>query len=158
MSSFRNSPVSNPSETIGEVVLSLRTVHKMLPLVQRIVDDVLLHHKKIETLQPEELKLDREKRDLGWPARQRRYQLKDEIADADRGLQSAFQELRDLGLVLLDPIIGQIGFPTLVNNRKAYFSWHPGEDSLRSWLYADESTMRPIPSSWLKELNLSTMA
>ena len=130
----------------------------MLPLVQRIVDDVLIHHKTLETLQPEETKLDREKRDLSWPARQRRYQLKDEIAHADQKLQSAFQELKDLGLVLLDPILGQVGFPTLVNNRKAFFSWHPGEDDLRSWLYADEATMRPIPASWLKELNLPTKA
>ena len=56
---------------------------------------------------------------------------------------------------LLDEVTGRIGFPTMVNERRAYFSWQPGEETLRSWRFADEDADRPIPASWLKELSLT---
>ena len=34
-------------------------------------------------------------------------------------------ELEALGLALIDPDLCQVGFPTMVNNRKAFFSWRP---------------------------------
>ena len=40
-------------------ILSLTTVQKMLPLVQRILDDYLRSQKAVEALQPEEARLDR---------------------------------------------------------------------------------------------------
>ena len=154
---FRTPDASDKPER-GEVNLSLKTVHRMLPLVQRIVDDVLASQKAVLRLQPQELSLDRQKRELTWPERRRRYQIKDEITDADTKLQGAIGELRELGIVLLDSDQGRVGFPTLVNNRRAYFSWHPGEDGLHSWQFADEDLTRPIPSAWLKELSFSNQA
>lgn len=149
--SFSTSDASEQPER-GEVVLSLKTVNKMLPLVQRIAGDVLASHRATLRLQPEEDRLDRQKRTLDWPSRQRRYQIKEELASAGRDLEAARAELYELGLVLLDDSIGQIGFPTLVNNRRAYFSWHPAETTVQNWQFADEDVQRPIPPSWLKEL------
>lgn len=138
----------------GEVVLSLKTVQRMLPLVQRIVEDFLNNQKTLCHLQPEEELLDRQKRTLDWPGRQRRYRLKDEIARADSGIANALAELEELGVALLDGEIGRVGFPTMVNNRKAFFSWQPGEDGLHSWHFAEESVCRPIPTAWLKEISM----
>lgn len=138
----------------GEVVLSLKTVQRMLPLVQRIVEDFLDNQKTLCRLQPEEEMLDRRKRTLDWPGRQRRYRLKDEIAKVDCTIAAALAELEELGVVLLDGEIGRVGFPTMVNNRKAFFSWQPGEDGLHSWHFAEESVCRPIPSAWLKEISM----
>ena len=90
--------------------------------------------------------------------RQRRYQVKDELARVDSSLQGALAELRDLGLVLLDTDQGRVGFPTVVNNRRAYFSWHAGEEGLHSWHFADEDVSRPIPLTWLKEISFSGKA
>ena len=45
----------------------------------------------------------------------------------------------------------KIGFPTIVNNRPAYFSWIPGDEALRFWHFADEIARRPIPPAWLRE-------
>ena len=50
-----------------EVNLNLKTVQRMLPLVQRIVDDILANRKSLLHLQPEEEALDRTKRVLAWP-------------------------------------------------------------------------------------------
>lgn len=138
----------------GEVVLSLKTVQKMLPLVSRIIDDILAQHKTLDRLLPQSERLERQRRNLDWPARQERYRLQEEVARAFEALDGAREEMDELGVVLLDPEVGRVGFPTLVNNRKAYFSWQPGEDSLHSWHFAEESQCRPIPPAWLKELGL----
>src|SRR5262245_42727964 len=144
-----------PSER-RDVLFNLTTVKRMLPLVRQIVGDVLAGQKSLVALGPELTKLDREKRALDWPARQRRYQLQDQAAAAERALHIAEEELADLGVVLLDARAGRVGSPTMVNNRAAFFSWHPGEDdNLHSWHFAEETATRPIPAAWLKEISFS---
>jgi len=152
---YRASDASENPER-GEVVLSIQTVQKMLPLVQRIMDDYVTSQKVLARLHPEEEILDSKKRILDWPRRQRRYRLKEELALAELGLQASREELESLGVVMLDPDLGRIGFPTMVNNRQAYFSWHPGEDGLHSWHFAEETECRPIPPAWLKEITMSS--
>jgi hypothetical protein len=139
----------------SEVVLSLEIVQRMLPLVKRIVEDFLHSQKDLERLHPEEEMLDRKKRTLDWPGRQRRYRLKEEIARAEHGRGAAVEELELLGVVVLDPEVGRVGFPTMVNNRKAFFSWRPGEDGLHSWHFTEETHCRPIPPAWLKEITMT---
>ena len=139
----------------GEVVLSLKTVQRMLPLVQRIMDDFLSGQKALVRLQPEERVLDRRKRTLDWPGRQRRYLLKEEIAVLENDLLGARDELEVLGVVLLEPESGRVGFPTMVNNRRAFFSWQPSEDGLHSWHFEEETQCRPIPPAWLKEISVT---
>ena len=51
--------------------------------------------------------------------------------------------------------IGRVGFPTFVNNRRAYFSWQPGEDNILYWNYAGDDHRQAIPVSWLKQANLT---
>jgi hypothetical protein len=114
------------------VVLSLSTVKKMLPLVERIISDIQTRQHAFHRLQPEHTRLERQRRNLDWPQRQRRYQLQDEIATAERGLGEAKDELAALGVALLDAETARVGFPTMVNNRRAYFSWRAGEDGLHS--------------------------
>jgi hypothetical protein len=135
--------------------MNLVTARRMLPLVQRIVQDILNDQQTLERLQPEQDRLDRQRRDLRWPERQRRYQLTEEIGGVERRLQEALHELQGLAVALLDPRAGRIGFPTIVNDRRAYFSWRPGEESIRSWHFAEESSCRPIPPSWLKVGDIS---
>lgn len=156
MSGSRSFPTSDASESPerNEVVLNLKTVQKMLPLVQQIAQEIMTRRAAIERLLPEEERLDRQRRDLAWPARQRRYEIKEELAKAEKDLEIAIAELRDLGLTVLSETQGRIGFPTMVNNRKAFFSWSPGEDTLKTWRFADEDVDRPIPPTWLKELGL----
>lgn len=158
MSGFRNYPTSDAPETPEptEVILSLTTVFKMMPLVQQIAGDLVHSHKTRVKLQPEADRLDRTRRGLDWPERKRRYEIKEELAKAEKEGEVALNELRELGLIALNEVEGRIGFPTMVNNRRAYFSWHLGDTNLSHWHFADEDTERPIPASWLKEI--STLA
>jgi len=157
MSGFPGNTAFNASERPErrETAMNLITARRMLPLVQRIVADVLDHQKTLERLQPEQEQLDRQRRDLHWPERQRRYQLREEITGVERHLQEAVNELQTLALTLLDPKAGRIGFPTIVNDRRAYFSWRPGEETIRTWHFAEENVCRPIPLSWLKAGDIS---
>jgi hypothetical protein len=146
---------ANENPPRREVVLSLKTVSKMLPLVERIVTDILARQRDLFRLQPEEERLDRNRRTLDWPGRQRRYQVKEEVVNVERSLAKGHEELDELGLVLLDSDAGRVGFPTIVNNRPAFFSWQLGEDGLHSWHFAEETVCRPIPAAWYKELQNS---
>src|SRR5262245_59166246 len=157
MSGFPGNTASNASERPDrrETAMNLLTARRMLPLVQRIVEDILTDQKALKRLQPEQERLQRQRRELCWPERQRRYQLQEEITNLERHLQEALLELQGLALTLLDGRSGRIGFPTIVNDRRAYFSWRPGEDTIRSWHFAEETVCRPIPASWLKVGDIS---
>lgn len=139
-------------------VLNLATARRMLPLVQRVVSDVMNYQRRLAQLRPEQYLLDRQRRTLAWPERCRRYQIREEVADAERGLQEALAELAALTVVLLDPALGRVGFPTLVNNREAYFSWQVGEDAVNHWHFPEDIARRLIPTSWAKTANVRLTA
>jgi hypothetical protein len=140
-----------------EKVLSLSTSQRMLTLVRQIVTDIEVAGDRLTQLQPEQDRLDRQRRTLSWPERSRRYQVREEIAAAERQLQEARAELDNLGVVLVDPDTGWVGFPTMVNERRAFFCWKPGDDDLKYWHFAGEAVRRIIPSSWAmaQEVSLS---
>jgi hypothetical protein len=131
-----------------DITLDLPTARKMLPLVQSIVMDIVNSRRALNTLTPEQERLDRQRRDLVWQERQRRYQVADEIAAAEKAWATAVGELNGLGVTLVDDEAGEVDFPTKVNGRSAAFSWLLGEESLKHWHYVDEEFRRPIPNEW----------
>jgi hypothetical protein len=138
-----------------DVLINLATARSMLPLVGRIVDDIVQSYRVLVQLGPEEEKLHRERRNLNWPERSRRYRIQDELAKADRYYQEALAELASLGVVVVDPGEGRVGFPTLVNSRKALFSWRRGEEDVQYWHFPEETVRRRIPLSWANEADLT---
>jgi hypothetical protein len=130
--------------------LDLPTVRKMLPLVQRIVADLLTAEQHVGSLLWELEGLDRNRRNLTWPERQRRYFVQDEIAHAKDRRRELEGELEHLGVTVTDAVHGRVGFPTIVNDKQAFFSWQPGEDEIGFWHFAgDADRRRPIPPSWV---------
>jgi hypothetical protein len=151
MNGSTENQTSGASEQDGgrDIVLTWTTSHRMLPLVQRIIDDITCHRRALALLVPERSRLDKQRRSLTWPERAARYRLQEEATDLEHALEEEFAELEVLGVTLFDADRGQVGFPTLVNNRRAYFSWRPGEEELRSWHFAGENLRRPVPVSWM---------
>jgi hypothetical protein len=131
-----------------DISLDLPTARQMLPLVRGIVSDIVTLRQAITRLAPEQARLERHRRDLVWLERQRRYQVNDEIAAAEKTLTNAVSELTDLGVSLVDEEAGEVDFPTRINGRPAAFSWKLGEDALRHWHYQGEEQRRPIPGDW----------
>src|SRR5262245_37789393 len=132
MSGFTEYQASGASDLGGrpDAVLTWETAQRMLPLVRRIVTDIVHLVDRVAAIEPEKERLDRHRHDLVWPERQRRYQLTEELGRAITELQNARLELDSLGVVLLDAELGLVGFPTLVNNQRAFFSWKPSEEGV----------------------------
>ena len=147
MSGFTEYQASGASDIGGrpEAVFTWEQTEQMLPLVARIVTDIVNQVRRMEAIEPEKDRLDRHRNDLVWLERQRRYQLTEEMTRLVQDLQAARSELETLGIVLLDPESGLVGFPTLVNNQRAYFSWRSGEVGVEFWQFADGSRRRPVP-------------
>jgi hypothetical protein len=137
-----------------EGVVNLATANRMTSLLERIVGDYLKHRRCVAELQSEQERLDRHRRDLSWPERSRRYELSEVVANEEQYLLDSLAELEVLGVALVDEQAGQVGIPTLVNDRPAYFSWIPGEESVGFWHFADEVDRRPIPAAWVKQADL----
>jgi hypothetical protein len=131
-----------------EITLDLSTAQQMLPLVKSIVADIVNSRQAITKLTPEQERLERHRRDLVWLERQRRYQVKDEIAAAEKILTNALTELTGLGVSLVDEEAGEVDFPTKINGRSAAFTWKIGDENLRNWHYSGEEQLRPIPNDW----------
>ena len=129
-----------------DTTLDLPTARQMLPLVKSIVADIVTSRSALSQLAPEQERLERQRRDLAWQERERRYQLSEDIRTAERNLSAAVTELTALGVNLLDDAAGEVDFPTKVNGRSAAFSWKLGEDKVGHWHYSGEATRRPIPA------------
>ncbi|MCX7700710.1 MAG: DUF2203 domain-containing protein [Gemmataceae bacterium] len=125
----------------------LITVRRMLPLVRRIVEDIVNDSAQLHKYQFEQEGLDRNKVSLSWPERQRRYYVHGEVARLQGRLDEERRELDDLGAVLFNPAVGSVGFPTVIHGQPAYFDWQLGEESVHFWHYDGESLRRPIPSN-----------
>jgi hypothetical protein len=135
------------------VVLDLPTVQKMLPLVRRIVADLLAAEQDNGSLLWELEGLDRNRRTLTWPERQRRYQIQDEITRFTDRRKALEGELGHLGVHVVDAVHGRVGFPTIVNAKPAFFSWQPEETDVGYWHFVEDTDVRrPIPQSWLHGL------
>jgi hypothetical protein len=141
------------------VVLDLPTVQKMLPLVRRIVADLLAAEQDNGSLLWELEGLDRNRRTLTWPERQRRYQIQDEITRFSNRRRELEGELGHLGVQVVDSVHGRVGFPTIVNAKPAYFSWQPEESDVGYWHFVEDTDVRrPIPQSWLNGLPAAAAA
>jgi hypothetical protein len=128
--------------------VDLNTARRMLPLVSRIAADIVQDSKALDRFRFELNGLDREKTHLSWPERERRYAVQGEVDRLQKTLEEQKKELDLIGAVLVNPIAGQVDFPTLVNGRPAYFSWQIGDKSVEYWHFDDEEARRPIPPNW----------
>jgi len=150
MSGSTGRRASGASEHSGaeDSILTWGKSNVMLPLVDRIAQDILAHQVRLTELYTERESLDRQRHSLAWPERARRYRIGEEITDIENSLRGVLTELDNLGLTLLDPGEALIGFPTRVNERKAFFTWKSGETKVLFWTYAGELFRRSIPAQW----------
>ncbi|MGL4554713.1 MAG: DUF2203 family protein [Gemmataceae bacterium] len=151
MSGFTENRTPGASEHAGAParLLTWQAAKAMLPLVGRIAADISATAKRRDGLRAERAGLDDARRVLDWPRRRRLYQLEEEVSAAEADLRRVTGELDGLGVTLLDAARGLVGFPTMVNQRRAFFSWQPGEDELGYWQYAGDLARREVPGDWI---------
>jgi hypothetical protein len=157
MSGWTENRARGAKEAAGqrETVFNLATSRKMIPLIRLIIDDMLDSQAEMAKSAPELTVLDRQRHQLAWPERSRRYDLQEQVAIFEKHIQDARAELGSLGVALVDRLLGRVGFPTIVNGRRAYFSWQPGEEGILFWHFPNELERKPVPSAWSRNANLS---
>jgi hypothetical protein len=133
-----------------DTVLTWGMAHQMLVLVNSILRDILQGRQRRVQLVGEKELLDRNRLKLAWQERSRRYELHDEICTIDREMAESRAELDRLGVALLDEEAGEVGFPTLVNDKRAFFVWRPTDESLDYWRFEGEPQRRQVPVAWTK--------
>lgn len=124
--------------------------NSMLPLVSRIVEDLMVSDRQLLLTEEKRDLLYSKRSQLDWKGRSDLYHAQDEIKRLSAHLRGLLVELEQVGLTLLDAERGMIGFPTLVNNRRAFFTWRLGEQEIQWWSYSCEPDRRQVPNSWKK--------
>jgi len=126
----------------------LTSARRKLPLVEAIVRDIVGTKKVLAELTAERDTLDSFRRELTWASSSRRYTVTEEAARAESTYATAVGELSELGVALVDADAGAVEFPTKINGQPAAFSWRLGEDEVRFWRPAGDTSRRPIPAEW----------
>src|SRR5262245_39545477 len=100
MSGSTENQMSGAFETASgpTILFTWHLAQKMLPLVGRIINDILQLDRRLAELHPEKSQLDRNRRALEWVGRSRRYQLQEEIQATEQALFDALAELEGLGV------------------------------------------------------------
>jgi hypothetical protein len=129
-------------------MLTWGIARNMLPLIRRVVRDIQDCAVRYHKLEQVKSLLDDQRRKLCWRERAHRYETQEDMLNLERQIADARAELDRLGVILLSDIEGEVGFPTLVNDCRAFFVWRPSEESLEFWQFAGESIRRTIPTAW----------
>jgi hypothetical protein len=110
--------------------------NRTLPLVRRIVEDVVREHRRWqEAIVELDLLVSGVRADLPDP---RAAVLEREIQSIATEIDGFQGELETLGIQLKDRRIGLIDFPSELDGRRVLLCWRLGESSVQFW--HDEST------------------
>ena len=123
--------VSNTSDcraTVGDKRLfSFEQANSSLPLVERIVQDILHVGRKVRDYQEQFESLQ-----IQGNSTQSESTMAD-LAKAREKYRDFCRELSALGCRLGDEISGTVEFPAVVNGRGVVLSWRPGESEVTHW-------------------------
>jgi len=129
---------SSRSEPDG--VFTVRTANQMLPLVTRIVSDLISRSRDLEQ-QGEQI---RGIESLPSPNKMPAFSdelkaIKESFSTDRQRLASCHRELESLGVVIDSLPEGAIDFPAYLNRCPVMLCWKLGESSVTHWHHIDES-------------------
>ena len=105
--------------------------NRTLPLVRRIVEDIVRDHRRWqEAIVELDLLVSGVRADLPNP---RAIALEREIQAVARDIDAFQGELEALGIQLKDRRIGLIDFPSEMDGRQVLLCWRLGESSVQYW-------------------------
>ncbi|MEM7234074.1 MAG: DUF2203 domain-containing protein [Planctomycetota bacterium] len=108
-------------------LFDLETANKAIPLVSRIVQDIVRAHAEMTSLHASAQ--DR----AGKGDAQAAEELQDKHQAVRFELSEFIDELERVGCELKDPVRGLIDFPSRHEDRVVYLCWMLGEDSVNHW-------------------------
>lgn len=127
---------------------TVEEANKTLPLVRRIVDDVVRQH-RIWREKILELDLVASSTRADEP-RHRAQQLEEDAQNLAREIDGYQRELEALGIQLKDRRIGLVDFPSEIGGKKVLLCWRLGEPEVQFWHdedagYTGRQPVQPTP-------------
>lgn len=122
---------------------SLQQANSTLPLVQRIVTDIVQVHKTATTLQGQIDKMESNSK--------KRREIEKDIESAMERSHNLVEELTSVGAELKDPQSGLIDFIGRHQGRDVYLCWKLGEAKITHWHELDAGFAGRQPISTLQE-------
>ncbi|MCK6456444.1 MAG: DUF2203 domain-containing protein [Phycisphaerae bacterium] len=105
--------------------------NRALPLVRRIVSDIVAQYKVVSALQ------DALVNPADGTSSERLREMKDDADNALDHLRELVEELREVGCELKDWQRGLVDFPCQRDGREILLCWQLGEDSVEHWHESD---------------------
>jgi hypothetical protein len=137
---------SKPMETAAQETLSIEAVWKRVPLLRRVVSDVVSCH---EDRKHSKDFLDQllviSKKFTSPEIVETMNRLRREISECDRALEAYEKEIRDLGGFLKDPEKGLAYFYSERENRRIFLIWELNAPDLISWHELGETFSDRVP-------------
>ena len=126
-------------------LFTVEQANKTLPLVRKIVEDVVQQH-RLWREKILELDLVASTARAGEP-RERAEELERDAQALAREIDGFQHELESLGIHLKDRKVGLVDFPSEMNGRQILLCWRLGEDEVAFWHGLEEgfSGRRPLP-------------
>lgn len=146
MPSFEESSRTRRPIRRRRIVFELPVAEQTLPLVRRILADIVESHARLRHLSLRARKLNGSERN--WSKRSESFKAHDQIKVLEKLLDDYKEELNQLGVKLLDKAHGVVGFPTIVNGSLAYLVFRNEDDGIWYWRYRDQPKLRSIPDCW----------
>jgi hypothetical protein len=124
---------------------TVEQANRTLPLVRRIVEDVIAQYRRWQD-RVRELEMLNAARSATAPV-PRAEELEREIQALAAEIDGFARELAQLGIELKDHSIGLVDFPGVVGGREVYLCWRVGEPAVQYWHDKDAgfAGRRPLP-------------
>ena len=112
-------------------LFSVDQANRTLPLVRKIVQDVVAQHRRWrETKLELDLVASTARAD---EPRGRAEELERDVQLLEREIDGYKRELEALGIQLKDPRLGLVDFPSEMNGRQVFLCWQLGEPEVQFW-------------------------
>jgi hypothetical protein len=141
------------------MLFTVDQANRTLPLVRRIVEDVVRDHRRWqEKILELELVATAAASPVGAeasteaPTDERIAALERDAMTVARDIDAFEHELEELGIVLKDRRLGLIDFPGEIDGRRVWLCWRLGEPAVQYWhdLDAGYAGRQPLPTAALK--------
>jgi hypothetical protein len=121
-------------------ILSLGETNRMLPLLQRIVGDIMEHWNLIIAKRAELESLEKAReRDSNAATQAQVHEVKQDLNAMIDKINQYIKEVESLGCFVEEFKRGIVNFPSLYHGRKVFLCWHPGEEKVGYWHELDET-------------------
>jgi hypothetical protein len=133
-------------------VFNLEQATAMLPLLRLIVADISLGHRELTERRADLHGLMRRKKNHNDAFYSDEIEeTRQDLLTESRQLDEYIEELENLGVVLRSAQDGIVDFPTLVEDKTAFFIWRMGEAEIAFWHwptegYADRKSITELTS------------